>query len=56
MLERLTRETKKQKGKELRKKRIKKARGNLSDIPEINNYDAAYYHYALNIVEAASKT
>lgn len=29
----------------------------LPDIREINNYDAAAYrHYALNIVEAASKT
>lgn len=26
------------------------------DIPEINNYDSAYRHYALNIMEAASKT
>lgn len=35
---------------------LSKARGALPDIPEINNYDSAHRHYALNIVEAASKT
>lgn len=35
---------------------LSKARGALPDIPEINNYDSAHRHYALNIVEATSKT
>lgn len=35
---------------------LSRARGALPDIPEINNYDAAYYHYALNIMDAASKS
>lgn len=35
---------------------IESSRRSPADIPEINNYDSAYRHYALNIVEAASKT